>query len=109
MWTLDEGLAIIRRIQPETRGYGYHLTLGGGVMNAGQSTKDLDLFFIPLDNRPEEADHAGMKELLDEEFGEGESLRDPHYEDVGLRLFAYKWEYNVDGKRIDVFIMRSHP
>lgn len=49
-WNLEDGLKLVRSLQPETRKYGYHLTLGGGVLNKGESTKDVDLFFLPLCN-----------------------------------------------------------
>lgn len=48
VWKLKDGLALVRKLQPETRQFGYHLTLGGGVLNTGKSRKDLDLFFLPL-------------------------------------------------------------
>ena len=49
-WTLEEGLRLVRALQPSTRQYGYHLALGGGVLNNGESEKDLDLYFLPLNN-----------------------------------------------------------
>lgn len=49
-WNLDDGLKLVRALQMETRKYGYHLTLGGGVLNNGESKKDIDLYFLPLDN-----------------------------------------------------------
>lgn len=47
-WTLEEALKLIRALQPDTRTFGYHLCMGGGVMNKGMSEKDLDLFFLPM-------------------------------------------------------------
>lgn len=49
-WTMDDALELVRGLQKDTRRYGYHLTLGGGVLNNGESQKDLDLFFLPLQN-----------------------------------------------------------
>ena len=51
MWTLDEALSLVRSLQPEIRQFGYHLCLGGGVLNAGHSRKDLDLYFLQMDGR----------------------------------------------------------
>lgn len=48
MWELDGALRVIRALQPATRQFGYHLALGGGVMNKGESRKDLDLYFLPM-------------------------------------------------------------
>lgn len=49
-WTLTEALALVRDLQPISREYGYHLTLGGGVLNKGYSVKDLDLWWLPLND-----------------------------------------------------------
>lgn len=47
-WTLDQALATIRLLQPTAHKYGYHIGLGGGVLNTGFSAKDLDLMILPL-------------------------------------------------------------
>jgi len=49
MWTLDEGREIVAQVQQNSRAYGYHVAMGGGVLNNGESSKDLDLYFLPLD------------------------------------------------------------
>lgn len=49
-WTIEDGLNLIRAIQPEARRFGYHIALGGGVLNNGISYKDIDLYFLPLEN-----------------------------------------------------------
>ena len=57
LWTLDDGLNLIRALQPFTRKFNYHLCLGGGVLNKGSSEKDLDLYFLPMENGlPSKAD-----------------------------------------------------
>lgn len=48
MWTLDNALKLIRETQETAKGFGYHICLGGSVLNKGESIKDLDLYFIPL-------------------------------------------------------------
>lgn len=50
-WRLDEALELIRALQSDVRKFGYHLCLGGGVLNTGKSDKDLDLYFLSLDNQ----------------------------------------------------------
>lgn len=49
-WTIEEGLTLIRGLQPQAKTFGYHIALGGGVLNKGVSEKDLDLYFLPMDN-----------------------------------------------------------
>lgn len=86
-WTLDEALPLIRGLQPHTRKFGYHLTLGGGVLNHGESKKDLDLFFLPLNPTggkvPEgwasEANADKLLEWLDALWGDRKPLLDASY------------------------------
>lgn len=52
MWTLSDALDVIRPLQFKALQYGYHLALGGGVLNKGESANDLDLIVMPLDQRP---------------------------------------------------------
>lgn len=47
-WNLNQGLELVRALQPKIKEFGYHVTLGGGVLNNGKSKKDIDLYFIPL-------------------------------------------------------------
>lgn len=49
-WTLDEALRLVRGLQGEVKKFGFHLCLGGGVLNTGLSHHDVDLYFLPLGN-----------------------------------------------------------
>jgi hypothetical protein len=124
-WTLDEGLDLSRALQPVTRKYGYHLTLGGGVLNKGESNKDLDLFFLPMDSTKPDApktDPAGLIEWLDGLWGVGGYIGgkvDPTTEEQRLHMalpvyeglkdspYWTKRKYNYHGLRIDVFLMEG--
>ena len=106
LWTLAEGLDVVRQLQPVTWEFGYHLALGGGVVNRGSSTKDLDLYFLPLDNGDEyNPDYDGLKRWLDTLYGEGASITNPDYPPTPGSVYRYKREYAANGKRIDVFII----
>ena len=50
MWTFEEAQKLITTMQPFAKEHGYHIALGGGVLNKLSSTKDLDMYFLPLDN-----------------------------------------------------------
>jgi hypothetical protein len=52
MWDLEQALRVVRALQPVTREYNYHLAIGGGVVNNGESKKDLDLYFLPMGGFP---------------------------------------------------------
>lgn len=110
MWTLDEALNLIREIQPQLRLQNYHVTLGGGVLNKGNSIKDLDLYFLPLED---DSVHPDDRKIIDpvavmtimykicDSYGEGME----EYE--GLRItYTQKLRYMTkDNKQIDVFIV----
>lgn len=51
MWTLNNALVMVRSFQFKALQLGYHLALGGGVLNKGQSDKDLDIMVLPLDGQ----------------------------------------------------------
>ena len=72
-WTLDAALDLIRGLQPKTPDCGYHLCLGGGVLNNGRSDKDLDLYFLPLGSgKPSDAEK--LKAYLERLWGAGTDL-----------------------------------
>lgn len=75
-WTIEEGLTLIRGLQPQAKAYGYHIALGGGVLNKGTSEKDLDLYFLPLDNKDLATNEIGLIGFLQEIWGMGTSLGD---------------------------------
>lgn len=74
MWTLEEALYLIRRLQPKVFLHGYNLCLGGSVLNKGFSTKDLDLYVMrqSLVNQNESG-------LIDEFLAEGYVVKGAKY------------------------------
>lgn len=107
MWTYEDAHNVITALQEETREFLYHVVLGGGVLNNGESYKDLDLVFLPLihEGRP---DAAGMFERLQEYFGEGEAISKGEYPEEsaeGVDPYAYRWKFLFDNRRIDAFIL----
>jgi len=102
MWTLDEGVAVVRDIQEAVRPFGYHVALGGGVLNLGKSDKDLDLYFLAMDVEQGNDPHALLAFLQDHFGTEGESITKAEYPDS---RYAFKWKFILSTEqRIDVFI-----
>jgi hypothetical protein len=99
VWTLQEGLALVRVLQPVARSFGYHVAIGGGTVNRGYSKKDLDLYFLPLESGPTEAE--GLVAWLQGYFVDAH----PKFIGYGHSMFAYKLTFNEGHKRIDVFIV----
>lgn len=107
MWNLEDGLALIRAIQPNTRKFGYHLALGGGVLNKGESKKDLDLYFLPLEDRPwPQANSTGLIKWLEGMWGESLPLgRDYSGSELKVSCYTHKLKFmRGNTERIDVFI-----
>jgi hypothetical protein len=118
MWQLDNALNIVRILQPASRKFGYHLTLGGGVLNKGQSDKDLDLYFLPMGgfDDSKKSDPDGMLRYLTRLWGTpsalAESLVDKaRYGKATESFYKHAVQFNrwggTDGQvrqRIDCFI-----
>lgn len=101
MWTLIEALLLIRKIQPEIHAMKYHVCLAGGVLNNGQSDKDVDLVFLPITNEeiPELSDLCGW---FDKTWGMAQdNCTDPD----PAKSLRYQASYIHNDKRIDVFVV----
>ena len=98
MWTLDEALALVRSLQPLANREGYHIALGGGVLNKGLSFHDVDLYFLPMDGR-EKGEMLGV--LIDYFKSPPRPLGAQDYPDDA---FGIKVAFYIGGKRVDVFI-----
>jgi hypothetical protein len=100
-WVLADALLLVRQIQPLLRERKWHVALGGGVLNTGESDKDLDLYFLPF------GDHVtdGILPFLTEMWGGAEpfSANAQYHTDVN---FATKVKFTVDGRRIDAFVAK---
>lgn len=103
MWNLEDALALVRRLQPMTRNYNYHLALGGGVLNKGTSDKDLDLYFLTLDN-DKKTDREGLLVTLERIFGKLEHIGSPEYL-AKDSAYKAKVKFVNSGKRIDAFVV----
>ena len=106
MWTLDQAVVVVRRLQRDVHALGYHVTLGGGVLNNGESDKDLDLFILRKNNterqRPIEVMWAVARRLDNCTYS---PLRDsPDYGPDADFHFSEAHKVSWRGKRIDVFV-----
>lgn len=109
MWNIADALTLVRDRQPLLHGQGWHMAMGGGVLNTGVSAKDLDLYFIPMDSSaPAEA----ILPTLETWWGpsmEMSKLKDNYPDDTN---FEHKVKFHLpSGQRIDAFIMPlvEHP
>lgn len=72
-WTLEEALRLVRGLQPEAKKFGFHVCLGGGVLNTGLSHKDVDLYFLPLSEK-KDAQLANLVLRLEGLWGKSEAI-----------------------------------
>lgn len=103
-------MPLIAELQRITRPLGYHVAVGGGVLNKGRSQKDLDLYVLPLNNFSR---YPLVQEALREVLTYvGPIQRDPDYtgergkyENAAMDEASY---YSWEGKRVDVFVITCH-
>lgn len=110
VWTLDEALAQIRALQPVVRPLGFHLALAGGVLNKGESRKDLDVVVLPLAGFAEgvNPDYDGLRLALWRTWGPMTDIGadiPPEYE--GPHPYRNKWKFQNGGRRVDVFVVEQ--
>lgn len=102
-WTLTDALGLVRDIQPKLHERKWHVALGGGVLNRGVSSKDVDLYFLPFGDITTTA----IVPLLTEWWGASEPFRanaDLYPPDIN---FVTKVKFFLPcGRRIDAFVAK---
>jgi hypothetical protein len=103
IWTIEDALKTIRALQIGAVNFGYHICLGGGVLNHGSSKKDLDLYFLPYNNPSFKEDRPALIAWLEGMWGVGKSIVTSH-EDQSQPNAKDKWILapNADGTMVTV-------
>lgn len=111
-WTIEQALDLIRLLQGDVRKqFGFHICLGGGVLNRGESRKDLDLYFLSMDNNPVQPQWEKLLKWLNVIWAEGRDMTfsedgDAHYAIPEGSPYKAKWSFIYGGdQRIDAFIL----
>ena len=107
LWYLADAQLIVRSLQALVWPMGWHIALGGGVLNHGYSDKDLDLYVLPIYNSPHEQDELAVLTKLVNAIQEGQeyepvcSLQDNPHE-------CYKYAVRMKSleRPIELFIVR---
>ena len=99
-WTFDDALPLIRAVQPVVKRFGYHVCLGGGVLNKGVSDHDLDLYFLPMNNKGFNTGEVlkFLEKTWDYQGPIGEGKYPPD-------IFCRMEHYTYSGLRIDAFFL----
>lgn len=105
MWSLTDAQDVIDSVQLGARNFGFHVALGGSVLNTGESNKDLDLYFLPL-NQETPINPTGLVAWLKILWGEGGTMQDENY--PPCPFYTHKLKFfplmSKSFKRIDVFL-----
>lgn len=110
MWDLESALKFIQKIQPSAKVVGFHVCLGGGVLNKGESNNDLDLYFLPLEdesNHPDDkrrTDPVNIMEIMNRVTGNTGTYQED-YDNLRTSYRAkmvYKYTLN---SKIDIFVV----
>ena len=110
MWSLEQGLSVVRALQKHSRLFEYHVAIGGGVINNGKSDKDLDIYFLPMGGLPgnkRQHDPDGVLKFLEGIWGKSEPLsHGKEYGNDGFYKHAVKFYRRTQSseQRIDCFI-----
>ena len=105
MWDFFSAKSVIRSCQELSRHYNYHMCLGGGVLNKGHSKKDLDLYFLPLDDGDKKPDPKGLLDHLQVLFFCKMEEMGGKYHKASLPYIFKGKLVQLNGRRIDVFVM----
>jgi hypothetical protein len=103
VWGLSDALELVRSIQPALHAMKWHVALGGGVLNVGESTKDLDLFFLPFDD----ATQDNLMPYLVAMWGGSEPLSANADNYPPSKKWARKVKFTPPFGRIDAFIAEA--
>lgn len=109
IWNLQLALEHIRLMQPQLRAMGWHVCLGGGVLNVGFSDNDLDLYFIPLESDDDEpsGNIGELEEYLLTRWGAASVNSDYDSKESSYRkklIFGLTLGKKIP-RRVDVFII----
>lgn len=107
VWTFSSAKYVIDTCQTNAKQFGYHVCLGGSVLNKMESSKDLDLYFLPMSNHEIKEDPAGLLNWIHINLGPVESLNNayPGKELPFILKGKLKYNHNNQNQRIDVFIL----
>ena len=109
MWTREEAIWVVERLEPLLAEVGAHCALSGSVMYRGTSDKDLDLIIYPHANKPLDVQENSPVSNVLQKFFKCDKLNDATagngYDkgDDTSRLILYCW--TPKGKRVDFFFL----
>lgn len=87
---------------------GYHMAMGGGVLNRGFSSKDLDIYILPCVG--EKNNERRLLQHLAFRWGSPSNIGTSVSDEVSRpewAIYSHKLKYQSRDGRIDVFIVKK--
>lgn len=113
LWYLSDAQNVVRQLQAVIWPLGWHVVLGGGVLNHGYSNDDLDLYLLPI-YRPElvhdeddlESAIGELMDVLDRDYSENAPSLEGQLPSKTCFQLARRYVYGPEAKPVDVFVVR---
>lgn len=102
IWNFIEAVALVRKLEPIAIQHGVHVALGGSVLHAGFSSKDLDIFVYPHKKTEAEQKPWDPVAIL-KAFGATDISVVDYHPDDGKLVYCTK---DATGRRIDFFFVK---
>lgn len=105
---MPDALFFVRSRQAEAFKHGYNLSLGGGVLNRGESAHDLDIVAVPAKGSESTAKETFYNFLHWMKSVNGPSLLEPRDQSSGrfwnnaTRRFLFEY---TDGRKVEWFVV----
>jgi hypothetical protein len=107
VWYLADALVLVRTLQAIAWPQGYHIALGGGVLNHGYSDGDLDIYVLPIYNKPGIVDELVILTALGAVLDQNDYVEPVcSFENNPHECFAYSVRFPNGGKRVEIFVVR---
>lgn len=108
-WTLQDALLYVRGRQADAFRHGYNLSLGGGVLNNGESEHDLDIVAVPAKGSESTAKETFYEFLHWMKSVNGPSLLEAEHDKASGRLWnsttrRFLFDYG-DGRKVEWFVV----
>ncbi len=102
VWTLEEGLEVVRKFELIAKHHEAHVALGGSVLIKGESSKDLDIMIYAHNTTIGYSTKSIMEDLrtLGLKY-RGKPPRKSRYYADGKEIMVCEF----DGKRVDIFFL----
>ncbi len=106
-WYLADAQLLVRKLQAIAWPNGWHIALGGGVLNHGYSDKDLDLYALPIYNQPGTADEDHLLCLMHKTLEGAEMSRVCSLQDNPHECYQYATRFSTrDDRDVELFIVK---